>query len=33
MAVLVEHYMVRKLPDDTVMFDGKARREGWEVRL
>jgi len=33
MAVLVEHYMVRQLPDDTAMFDGKARREGWEVRL
>ena len=33
MAVLAEHYMVRKQPEGTVIFDGKARREGWEVRL
>jgi len=33
MAVLSEHYMVRKLPDGTAEFDDKARREGWEVRL
>ena len=33
MAVLTEHYMVRKLPDGTAEFDGKKRREGWEVRL
>jgi hypothetical protein len=33
MAVLADHYMVRKLPDGTAEFDGKARREGWEVRL
>ena len=33
MSVLTEHYMVRKLPDGTAEFDGKARREGWEVRL
>lgn|GEM_PF-5086738 len=32
-AVLTEHDMVRKLTDGTVLFDGKARRDGWEVRL
>lgn len=33
MAVLTDHYMVRKVPDGMVEYDGKARREGWEVRL
>jgi len=33
MDVLSDHYMVRKVPDGTVEFDGKTRREAWEVRL
>jgi len=33
MAVLVDHYMVRKAPESAIEFDGKLRREGWEVRL
>ena len=33
MDVLTDHYMVRKVPDGMVEFDGKARREAWEVRL
>lgn len=33
MAVLANHYMVRPMPQDTVLYDGKARREAWEVRL
>lgn len=33
MDVLTDHYMVRKAPDGSVEYDGKARREGWEVRL
>jgi len=33
MAVPSDHYMVCKVPDDSVEFDGKARREAWEVRL
>lgn len=33
MDVLSDHYMVRKVPDGTIEFDGKARREAWEVRL
>lgn len=33
MDVLAEHYMVRKVIDGTVEYDGKPRREGWEVRL
>ncbi len=33
MGVLADHYMVRPMPQDTVLYDGKARREAWEVRL
>lgn len=33
MDVLTDHYMVRKVPDGFVEYDGKGRREGWEVRL
>jgi len=33
MDVLADHYMVRKVPDGFVEYDGKGRREGWEVRL
>ena len=33
MDVLSDHYMVRKVPAGTIEFDGKARREAWEVRL
>ena len=33
MGVLVEHYMVRAVPGDTIVYAGKARREAWEVRL
>lgn len=33
MGVLADHYMVRPRPQDTVIYDGKARREAWEVRL
>lgn len=33
MDVLADHYMVRRVPDGMVQFDGKGRREGWEVRL
>lgn len=33
MDVLADHYMARKAPEGTVEYDGKARREGWEVRL
>jgi hypothetical protein len=33
MDVLTDHYMVRKVPDGIVEFEGKARREAWEVRL
>ena len=31
--LLAEHYMVREVPDHTVEYMGKARREAWEVRL
>jgi hypothetical protein len=33
MAVLTDHYLVRKVPEGTVEFDGKSRREAWEIRL
>lgn len=33
MGVLSDHYMVRKVPDHFVKYGGKARKEGWEVRL
>ena len=33
MGVLSDHYMVRELPGDTIVYDGRARREAWEVRL
>ena len=33
MSVLGNHYMARAVPGDTVVYDGKARREAWEVRL
>ncbi len=33
MGVLADHYMVRKGPSDSVVYDGKARRDAWEVRL
>jgi hypothetical protein len=33
MGVLADHYMVRKVIDGTVEYGGKARREGWEVRI
>ena len=33
MGMLTDHYMVRVGPGDTVVYDGKARREAWEVRL
>ncbi len=33
MDVLADHYKVRKMTADTVEYDGKPRREGWEVRL
>jgi hypothetical protein len=33
MGVLADHYMVRKVPDGMVEYDGKSRKEGWEVRL
>lgn len=33
MDILSDHYMVRRVPDGTVVFDGKSRREAWEVRL
>ena len=33
MSVLGNHYMVRAVPGDTIVYDGKARREAWEVRL
>lgn len=33
MDVLTDHYLVRKVPEGTVEFDGKTRREAWEVRL
>lgn len=33
MAVLADHYMVRKVPDGRVEYDGKGRKDGWEVRL
>ena len=33
MDVLSDHYMVRKVPDGMVEYDGKSRKEGWEVRL
>lgn len=33
MDVLADHYMVRKVPDGMVEYNGKARKEGWEVRL
>ncbi|WP_448172283.1 YfjI family protein [Rhizobacter fulvus] len=31
--VLRDHYMVRKVPEGLVEFDGRARKEAWEVRL
>lgn len=33
MGVLAEHYMARPVPGDTILYDGKVRREAWEVRL
>jgi Protein of unknown function (DUF3987) len=33
MAVLEEHYLVRRVPDGMVEYAGKPRREAWEVRL
>ena len=33
MDVLADHYLARKAPDGMVEFEGKARREAWEVRL
>lgn len=33
MDVLADHYMVRKVPDGLVKYNGKLRREAWEVRL
>lgn len=33
MDVLADHYMVRKVPDGLVAYNGKLRREAWEVRL
>lgn len=33
MSVLAEHYMVRAVPGDFIVYDGKVRREAWEVRL
>lgn len=33
MGVLSDHYMVRTAPSDSVVYDGKVRREAWEVRL
>lgn len=33
MGVLADHYMVRRVMEGTVEYEGKARREGWEVRL
>lgn len=33
MDVLTDHYLARKVPEGTVEFDGKSRREAWEVRL
>lgn len=33
MDVLAEHYLVRPVPDGTVVFEGKRRQEAWEVRL
>jgi len=28
-----EHYLVRPVPDGMVEYNGKKRREAWEVRL
>jgi hypothetical protein len=33
MNVLGDHYMVRPVPENTVEYEGKKRREAWEVRL
>jgi hypothetical protein len=33
MNVLGEHYRVRPVPDGMVEYDGKKRREAWEIRL
>jgi hypothetical protein len=33
MDVLADHYMVRKVPDGLVAYNGKLRREAWEVRI
>ena len=33
MDVLADHYMVRKVSDGMVEYDGKSRKEGWEVRI
>ena len=33
MDVLADHYMVRRVPDGLVAYNGKLRREAWEVRL
>ena len=33
MNVLSEHYLVRPVPDGMVEYNGKKRREAWEVRL
>jgi hypothetical protein len=33
MGVLGSHYMVRPLPQDTAVYNGRTRREAWEVRL
>lgn len=33
MNVLGEHYLVRSVPVGMVEYNGKKRREAWEVRL
>lgn len=33
MGTLTDHYLVRKVPDGMVTYNGKLRREAWEVRL
>jgi hypothetical protein len=33
MEVLADHYLVRRAPDGMVEYNGKVRRDAWEVRL
>ncbi|MFC5460180.1 YfjI family protein [Massilia niabensis] len=33
MGVLADHYMVRRVSDGMIEYNGKTRREAWEVRL